>query len=63
MINEHEITLRAREMAQATIEQANQAAWQMRVASTDYARARLTEVENQLTEVLVKVQKNKKELK
>jgi len=63
MINEHEITLRAREMAQNTIEQANQAAWQMRVASTDYARARLTEVENQLTEVLVKVQKNKKELK
>jgi len=63
MINEHEITLRAREMAQVTIEQANQAAWQMRVASTDYARARLTEVENQLTEVLVKVQKNKKELK
>ena len=63
MINEHEITLRAREMAQMTIEQANQAAWQMRVASTDYARQRLTEVENQLTEVLVKVQKNKKELK
>lgn len=63
MINEHEITLRAREMAQMTIEQANQAAWQMRVASTDYARARLSEVENQLTEVLVKVQKNKKELK
>lgn len=63
MINEHEITLRAREMAQMTLEQANQAAWQMRVASTDYARARLTEVENQLTEVLVKVQKNKKELK
>lgn len=63
MINEHEITLRAREMAQVTIEQANQAAWQMRVASTDYARSRLTEVENQLTEVLVKVQKNKKELK
>ena len=55
MINEHEITLRAREMAQITIEQANQAAWQMRVASTDYARQRLTEVENQLTEVLVKV--------
>ena len=63
MINEHEITLRAREMAQNSIEQANQAAWQMRVESTDYARARLTEVENQLTEVLVKVQKNKKELK
>lgn len=63
MINEHEITLRAREMAQITIEQANQTAWQMRVASTDYARQRLTEVENQLTEVLVKVQKNKKELK
>jgi len=63
MIDEHEITLRAREMAQMTIDQANQAAWQIRVASTDYARQRLTEVENQLTEMLVKVQKNKKELK
>ena len=63
MINEHEITLRAREMAQATIEQANQAAWQMRIAATDYARQRLTEVESQLTEILVRVQKNKKELK
>ena len=63
MINEHEITLRAREMAQATIEQANQAAWQMRVAATDYARQRLTEVESRLTEILVRVQKNKKELK
>lgn len=63
MINEHEITLRAREMAQTTIEQANQSAWQMRVAATDYARQRLTEVESQLTEILVRVQKNKKELK
>jgi vacuolar-type H+-ATPase subunit H len=63
MIDEHEITLRAREMAQSTIDQANQAAWQIRVASTDYARQRLTEIENQLTDILVKVQKNKKELK
>jgi hypothetical protein len=63
MTDEHEITLRAREMAQTTIDQANQAAWQIRVASTDYARQRLTEIENQLTEMLVKVQKNKKELK
>ncbi len=63
MINEHEITLRARELAQMTIDQANQTAWQMRAASTEYARQRLTEVENQLTEILVKVQKNKKELK
>lgn len=63
MINEHEITLRAREMAQMTIDQANQTAWQMRAASTEYARQRLGEVENVLTEILVKVQKNKKELK
>ena len=63
MINEHEITLRAREMAQLTIDQANQTAWQIRMATNDYARARLSELENQLTEILVKVQKNKKELK
>lgn len=63
MINENEITLRAREMAQMTIDQANQMAWQMRVKSNEYAMARLNELESQLTEMLVKVQKNKKELK
>lgn len=62
MIDEHEVTLRAREQAQKTIDDANRAAWQMRVASTDYARQRLTDIENQLTEILIKVQKNKKEL-
>ncbi len=63
MVNEHEITMQARQMAQMTIDQANQTAWQMRMASVEYARQRLTEVENQLTEILVKVQKNKKDLK
>ena len=36
---------------------------EMRVASTEYARQRLSDIENNLTEMLVKVQKNKKELK
>ena len=63
MVNEHEITLHARELAQQTIEQANQNAWRIRTASTDYVHQRLTELENQLTEMLVTVQKNKKELK
>ena len=49
--------------ADKMIEEANQTAWEMRVASTEYARQRLSDIENNLTEMLVKVQKNKKELK
>ncbi|NLT12139.1 MAG: hypothetical protein GXY06_06985 [Clostridiaceae bacterium] len=63
MIDEHEITLQARAVADKMIEEANQTSWEMRVASTEYARQRLSEIENHLTEMLVKVQKNKKELK
>lgn len=63
MVNEHEITMRAREVSQNMVEQANQTAWRMKTASTDYVKQRLNELENQLTEILITVQKNKKELK
>jgi len=63
MVNEHEITLRARELAQQTVEQANQNAWRMRTASTEYVRQRLTDLESQLTEMLITIQKNQKDLK
>jgi len=63
MIDEHEITQQARAQANQTIEQANTSARQIRAGAMEYARKRLTEVEEQLTEMLVMIQRNKKELK
>ncbi|MGI6298291.1 MAG: ATPase [Saccharofermentanales bacterium] len=63
MIDEHEITQQARKQAEATVENANQAARQIRSGAMEYARQRLAEIEEQLTEMLLTVQRNKKELK
>ena len=63
MVNEHEITLRAREHAQQVVDQAQQNAWRMRTAGVDYVRQHLDSLENQLTEMLITIQKNKKDLK
>ncbi|NJP40944.1 ATP synthase F0 subunit B [Oscillospiraceae bacterium HV4-5-C5C] len=63
MIDEHEITLQARQVAAQTLEKANQSARQIRQGSLDYANKRLSELEEQLTTMLVTIQKNKKELK
>ncbi len=63
MIDEHEITERARRMAAETVETANGTARTIRNGAIDYARAKLSELEEQLTEVLVTLQRHKKELK
>ncbi len=63
MIDEHEITQKARQQADITVENANQAARQIRNGAMEYARKRLTDVEEQLTEMLLTIQRNKKELK
>ncbi len=63
MIDEHEITQQARDQAAQTIEAANHSARQIRNGAMEYAKKRLTALEEQLTEMLVTVQKNKKELK
>jgi vacuolar-type H+-ATPase subunit H len=63
MINEHEITLQARQQATQTIESANSSARQIRNGAMEYAKKRLADLEEQLTEMLVVVQRNKKELK
>jgi vacuolar-type H+-ATPase subunit H len=63
MIDEHEITQQARQQAEITIENANQAARQIRNGAMEYARKRLGDVEEQLTQMLVTIQRNKKELK
>jgi vacuolar-type H+-ATPase subunit H len=63
MINEHEITLQARQQATQTIESANSSARQIRNGAMEYARKRLSDLEEQLTEMLVVIQRNKKELK
>lgn len=63
MIDEHEITVQARAQAGQTIEAANGSARQIRNGAIEYARKRLSDLEEQLTEMLVTIQRNKKELK
>ena len=63
MINEHEITVQARQQASQTIEAANNSARQIRAGAMEYARKRLSDLEEQLTEMLVMIQRNKKDLK
>lgn len=63
MINEHEITLRARQRAAQTIDAANSSARQIRDGALEYADKRLTVLEEQLTSMLVTIQKNKRELR
>jgi vacuolar-type H+-ATPase subunit H len=63
MIDEHEITVQARNQAAQTIDAANNSARQIRAGAMEYARKRLSDLEEQLTEMLVMIQKNKKDLK
>lgn len=63
MIDEHEITMQARQQAEVTLENANQAARQIRNGAMEYAKKRLNDIEEQLTQMLLTVQRNKKELK
>lgn len=62
MIDEHSITMQAKELATHTIQSANQAAGQIRNGALNYANARLTDLEDQLTNMLLTIQRNKKEL-
>jgi len=63
MIDEHEITQQARQQASQTIEAANNSARQIRAGAIEYARKRLSDLDEQLTAMLIMVQKNTKELK
>jgi len=62
MIDEHEITQKARLQAADLLEKSNQAAQQIRAGSMDYAKKRLSEIEDQLGTMLAMVQRNKKDL-
>lgn len=63
MIDEHEITRKARLQASQTIDSANESAATIRGKSLEYAKKKLSDLEEQLTQMLVLIQKNKKELK
>lgn len=63
MLDEHEITRQAREYAEQTVERAKGSAEQIRQGAIRYAEERLGEVEDELTEILVQVQKNRAELR
>ncbi len=62
MIDEHEITRKAKLLAGQTVDNANTSATQIRKKSMDYAKKKLGDLEEQLTEMLVTIQKHKKEL-
>ena len=63
MIDEHEITRKAKLERDQIMENANISAQNIRKKSMDYAKKKLTDLEEELTEMLVTVQRNKKELK
>ena len=63
MVDEHQITILAKEQSEKILNEANQQSEQIYARSIDYARKRLTEVENELTDMLVRIQKDKNELK
>ena len=63
MVDEHQVTIMAKEQSQQLLNEANRQAEDIYTRSIDYARKRLTELENVMTEILVRIQKDKKELK
>jgi cell division septum initiation protein DivIVA len=62
MIDEHEITVQARQQAAQTIEAANHSARQIRTGAIEYAKKRLSDLEKQLGDMLATIQENLKEL-
>ncbi len=62
MIDEHEITNKAKQQAAQILDNANNSASGIRRKSLEYARKKLSDLEEELTQMLVVVQKNKKEL-
>lgn len=62
MIDEHEITQQARIEAQRIIDDSNTQSRQIQTSTMEYVRDNLDDLEDQLTEMLVYIQKNKKDL-
>lgn len=62
MIDEHEITQQSKIEAQRIIDNANMKSRQIQASTMDYVKNNLDDLEEQLTEMLVYIQKNKKEL-
>ena len=63
MVDEHQITQLAKESSERILTEANQQSEEIYSRAIDYARKRLSELENELTDLLVRIQKDKKELK
>ncbi|MBO4927248.1 MAG: hypothetical protein J5379_03235 [Clostridiales bacterium] len=63
MVDEHQVTILAKEQREKILTEANQQAEDIYTRSIDYARRKLTDLENELTDILVRIQKDKKELK
>lgn len=63
MVDEHEITQQSRQKAAEILDNAEQNSRQIRAGAMDYAKNILGTVEEDLTEMLVTLQRNKKTLK
>ncbi|MGB4610820.1 MAG: ATP synthase F0 subunit B [Saccharofermentanales bacterium] len=62
MIDEHEITQQAKIEAQRIVDDANTQSRQIQTSTMEYVKNNLDDLEDQLTEMLVYIQKNKKDL-
>lgn len=62
MIDEHEITQQAQQQAEQTVADATQKSREIHRQAFEYANETLGDLENQLTEMLVYIQKNRKAL-
>lgn len=62
MIDEHEITQQAQAEANHIMEEATQRSQQIQQHAINYAKTLLADLEDQLTEMLVFIQRNKKEI-
>lgn len=62
MIDEHEVTQQAINNASVMIEKANRQSSEIRNGAISYTREMLTNLENHLTDILVNITRNKKEL-
>ncbi|HHU53382.1 MAG TPA: ATP synthase F0 subunit B [Clostridiaceae bacterium] len=62
MIDEHEITHQAKIEAQRIIDDANTQSRQIQISTMEYVKNNLDDLEDQLTEMLMYIQKNKKDI-
>lgn len=62
MIDEHDLTQQARQLAEEILQQANQQAMEIQTAAVNYAENKIYHLEETLTQILVDIRKDKQGL-